>query len=1740
MTDFIHRFFTLAIILLLLCGAVADAGEPNKGVIRREGWSFDRSQIGWYKHLDKAKIEEKKKKGIINEMAGWTEYDVMVPSEGWFELILTGTVPGWNRDVYVDGKRIITLGVAGKEDMLDRHSFKELNLHLSKGKHSIKFRRLGFPGILPSSFELRPADGKAEGCVSARIKGQSIVRLGEKLVLAVTGGTTVPTEYEIVAIGMVKPSETVVARALFPATNRPRTKEIIIPTNTEGAFLLRAKVNGKLLRPSDFKVENYGVIDTRRTAPAPKELKRTLIHDIDCVKQTDMGKPIVKGKGFWEATEPTRIAKSKAGEYRESGDGTDPNLPHHSTVPSYRKYNSGFAYAIDVPKAQELYMLEVDYPDDDRRTVNVFVVEPVSHPRDMPCQLYGGYETGDWFELSNTMQTEKILFWARGKKVHGAILSKSPGMRAAASRIRVYRIEGGLTEGGAPTNGGRLMTHWMEEPRRWLQHTVPPKQLDEMSRDFVAIDRYLAFCRYHGFNAVSPTEAIYQGGTFYTDELEGWFLKPYDAVRIVALMCEKYGMKYIPELHLSGQAHFDKNVVRKLVPNPGELFIYSRLGTSAEKGGNWFSSTWNPLHPAIQEKYINIIGALVDKVSDSPAFGGISSRLMSWVWQGWNGLPSLNWGYGDWTVKQFEKDTGVKVPASAEAAAGKPGASGDSDRFQKRFEFLTAPDMIDRWIAWRNDRMLDYYKRIRDRVQRANPEAVLYLPYYGGAVDGMDLIFGSFFQTEKGALKEIGLDLDVLAAVPGICVLPSGMYGRRSRGNLVADADVSDSVADPEKKELGFAYERAFGFGNAYFEDQAQVPLKMLGFPEWDEKNRGGNNGAAEGAGRHILEKLAYALADQDSSTLRQGGMGYTFGRADEYNEFLSVYERIPKTPFTAFDKARDPVAVWYAVLKRPGFFGGSSPGDRVAKKFVEGLYFYAVNREPYPIDIKLRFDNAGKVIHPLGAEAVKLQDGWLELTLNPYEIKAWRAGRKAKLADAVTTVPAERISLVKDRLAFCQTLAKEITAGIRKNDLSDVMRDAFLDKLDIAWKANGDGHWWRARTALASRPMIAVFNKLAIWPENQLQRSMGLGLLRKEAEGSLGGVNDYRQPAEMLDAKALMKIVRPETKGALIDATSYNPAWLFTKVIKAVNGELQFEMDVPVHGRYQLAVGHVAGDFGAMMVSLGSKSMPVLAQTRAPGKPEKTVFPAVTLSPGKAVLSIKGQGSFGVYGVTLQPLHRSLPSPLWSTIGPFPTKWYPGAPGSMVKEAMERVDPPMKEIKLGALYVVDGKKLTWTKSNEIRGGVPHFDELAGTSFLFRSKVQQREVCYAVTKIISPEARDAEILIGCDWWANGWLNGKQLKTRRVKKYIADDGCYFNTWRPNAAKVRLKKGVNILLVKSHGGTVANWFTCYISDPGDLEIFNSGMDVTDFMKEEQAEACHAGSRMLVGEELAVELMDPNAADRYNRGVRFTPVAAVIRAVAGGREYLMHLPNPKPLTDVAGLFGEFDLVTPPPGFKEAAIGGPFVKIGVGALIKGAERYRFWPQHKVHQRAKTTVAWSKASASFVQALAPVNGYGYELKAKVSMAGRALIIDMTLKNTGTKPFETHQYLHNSFAFDNDGLKPGTVLAFPFDFKARKMSAEQDQVGREIRFARDLPKYVNIEVDYPAGYKGPNTLSVTNHVTGLRIDCETSIAGSRVALHAGPKYMCPEQFVIIHLKPGESKAWTRRYVFGVIPKASRK
>lgn len=1389
------------LFVFLLLSAIGSAGlsqdnAGSPGVIKRSFWSYDRADLAW----PNDKVPEKKDGPIF--APGWMEFDFESPAPGWYELYRIGGPHDWQRDIFLDGKRF-KRGNSPKEDKDPQanETYKEANLYLAAGRHTLRYRQLNHPAGSACAWELRPGKDNPAASVFAEMQGFNILRKGEKLILQVSGGSAKPMNYELMTRNILRGGdERRVAEVAFPASKGRITKNIVVPCDEEGVFELRARANGQRLRPADLMTwSGYIVVDTQH-APAPTaRVERQLIHDIDCVAQTDMGQPIKPNEGYWEANGQARTTTSQAGTYRESGDNLDPDIPlapNEDGSPGIFKSLAGFSYAADVPATGGPYLVEMDYPDDDRRTVNLIIMEsaPKAQGLDYPVnQLGSGYETGDWFPLTQQMQTHQAVFWTNNRKIRIAVMSMNPGMRAAAARIRVYQMVPELPVGPQGRPGGRIFASFMEEPGRWGAHfRSGGMQGTSMEQDFVAIERWIQTCRWVGLNCLWPTEAIYQMPTYNSDALEGWFVTPYDAPRLVALLCEKYGMKYVPELHISGQYWFDTRVMSKLAGNADELFAWNRLGTRG--GGNNWIPTYNALHPAIQQKYIEIVGELVDRVSDSPAFAGLSSRLMAWCWQSWNGLASLNWGYEDWTISQFEKETGIRVP----------GTSGDPQRFKQRFEFLAASDMREKWLAWRCGRMMDYYKRLRDRIRKNRPDAVLFLPYFP-ANNALDNLFGALSDTPSEGLREVGIDLNELAHTPGIAVVPTGTFGRRDSAPVKDQQEVFDPLLDPAHKALGFGYERAFGYVNAYFEVHSRIPVNKLGFPELTP---GAYCGAADGAGRHCLERLSVVLADQDSGVMFQGGLGHTYGQPKYFNEWLAEYTRLPKLPFEPLAGLQDPVAVWQ-------------------RKCDDGLYFYAVNREPNEIKLRLRMEKTTAVTSLGSGAAVSLNHGMLELTLLPYQLRAFKAAKGAVLRTGDTILPVDSIELVKQRLAACQQLGEAITSGGRHDDVTTRERDAFFNRLKIAWREYQAGNYWRCRTALSMAPMVTVFQRLAAWPSSQLHRSRP-DILETERTGL------HEVPAAaMMNAEVLAGMVVRESNACLVASSAYNSDWLHTKVLQSESGELDVDLDVPVSGRYRLSLGHVAGSEGAIMVSLGGKGFSTLAVTSRPNRPERTVFAVIALKAGKIRLSLRRTDSFGVYGVTLQPECRPLPSKAWATIGPFPSPWgWPRLDAESVKEALAAVFPPEREQNFAAAYqggIYQGadqqknfrevaREVRWQFTEQAEG----IHSEAGVNFLNRAGVNQGGICYALTYITSPEERDARLLIGTDWWADAFLNGERVRSGRDAKLVAADGAAFNGWTPLTATVHLKKGSNTLLVKNHGGSVANWFTGYISDPGDLKI------------------------------------------------------------------------------------------------------------------------------------------------------------------------------------------------------------------------------------------------------------------------------------------------------------------------------
>jgi alpha-L-fucosidase len=285
-------------------------------------------------------------------------------------------------------------------------------------------------------------------------------------------------------------------------------------------------------------------------------------------------------------------------------------------------------------------------------------------------------------------------------------------------------------------------------------------------------------------------------------------------------------------------------------------------------------------------------------------------------------------------------------------------------------------------------------------------------------------------------------------------------------------------------------------------------------------------------------------------------------------------------------------------------------------------------------------------------------------------------------------------------------------------------------------------------------------------------------------------------------------------------DSRTWCPGWAGWQVYRPdADNRLDLTLDVSVAGQYDLSIGLITRTAEPLQFFLDNQLLQACGEVANPGCPDTWDFPALLLGTGAHRLSVRGTGKIGMYALRLAPVWRPVPSECWYVIGPFPTAFGPQKPVREVRNALSTGFPPEEGFEPEASYAGAGDRpVSWIHSEQREG--EHTD--CGVNFPYRCGTHASGVCYARTLVVSPKPCRVTIMLGCDWWANLWVNGKLVTSNRDPEACEEDGAQFNTWKPRAAEVELKSGDNVFLVKCHPGTCANWFTFRINGPKELEI------------------------------------------------------------------------------------------------------------------------------------------------------------------------------------------------------------------------------------------------------------------------------------------------------------------------------
>jgi hypothetical protein len=225
---------------------------------------------------------------------------------------------------------------------------------------------------------------------------------------------------------------------------------------------------------------------------------------------------------------------------------------------------------------------------------------------------------------------------------------------------------------------------------------------------------------------------------------------------------------------------------------------------------------------------------------------------------------------------------------------------------------------------------------------------------------------------------------------------------------------------------------------------------------------------------------------------------------------------------------------------------------------------------------------------------------------------------------------------------------------------------------------------------------------------------------------------------------------------------------------------------------------------------------------------------------------------------------------------------------------------------------------------------------------------------------------------------------------------------------------------------------------------------------------------------------------------------------------------------------------------GYDEARPGETFLKIGVGALRKPLHgdngKYDHYFPYDIADHGKWNVRTFPDRVEFTQTITAAHGFGYEYTKILRLAHGTpeMLIEHTLKNTGSKVLESDVYNHNFLINDHQPPGPPLRLIFPFDVHAENpMTPFAEVSGRQIRYVKTLENddrafspltgFGNSVKDYDIRVENPATGA------GLHITADQPL--SRFMFWSVKPVLAPEPFIHLKVSPGAEFRWTIRYDF---------
>jgi len=240
-------------------------------------------------------------------------------------------------------------------------------------------------------------------------------------------------------------------------------------------------------------------------------------------------------------------------------------------------------------------------------------------------------------------------------------------------------------------------------------------------------------------------------------------------------------------------------------------------------------------------------------------------------------------------------------------------------------------------------------------------------------------------------------------------------------------------------------------------------------------------------------------------------------------------------------------------------------------------------------------------------------------------------------------------------------------------------------------------------------------------------------------------------------------------------------------------------------------------------------------------------------------------------------------------------------------------------------------------------------------------------------------------------------------------------------------------------------------------------------------------------------------------------------------------------------SALGGPVDEFQTPLGYNDSKPGGTFIKIGVGVLRRGEGNYnRFFP-YEVLNSGKWSVKKGKDFIEFTQELSDPNSgfaYIYHKVIRLEKGKPSMVIEHSLKNSGTREIKSNVYNHNFVVLDKQAPGPDFTFKVPFQIKVTQPPKKEmaEVRGNQIVFLKQLSGEDEAVVVFQGFSDADKDTEII--IENKKVGAGMRITGDRPLINeilwSVRTVLAIEPYISINIKPGDEFTWRNIFEYYTI------